>query len=303
MDITFEPLNESHFPLMLEWLESPHVKKWWDRDIIYTLDLVKEKYSDYVNGYKKVNGVKKPIRAYIICANHQPIGYIQIYNAYDFSRSKNLTTLPESLGTFDVFIGDEKYLGKNIGSQAITKFLNLYAGDYSYIFADPDLENSAAIKAYEKAGFRVIRSFSKERVMWMLKSRNATIDADGYHTVLNQLAMREPIFHHPDKFGKTRQDILDMTCDEFWEVGASGNVYTREYGIDVLLERYNDPHYQDIWETKDFELIQIAPDNYLMTYVLIQGERITRRSTIWRNCNGKWKILYHQGTVVQEGKR
>lgn len=88
-------------------------------------------------------------------------------------------------------------------------------------------------------------------------------------------------------------------CDEFWEIGASGNVYTHEDVIKTLLERYNDPDYQDIWETKDFKLLEIAPDNYLLTYTLIQNNtRITRRLTIWRRVNCKWKILYHQGTVV-----
>ena len=91
-----------------------------------------------------------------------------------------------------------------------------------------------------------------------------------------------------------------MICDEFWEVGASGKVYTREDVISTLLERYNDSHYQDIWETSDFKLIRIAPDNYLLTYVLIQNKtRTTRRSTIWRHCNCQWKIVYHQGTVIK----
>ena len=116
--------------------------------------------------------------------------------------------------------------------------------------------------------------------------------------VLEELKTREPIFHHPDKFGKTKRDIENQMCEEFWEVGASGNIYTREYVIDVLLKRYADPDYKDVWETKDFDLIQIAPDNYLVTYVLIQGDRITRRATIWRNVDGHWKIVYHQGTLV-----
>ena len=120
--------------------------------------------------------------------------------------------------------------------------------------------------------------------------------------ILAELKRREPIFHHSDIFGTSKQDILDITCEEFWEVGASGNVYQREYVIQTLLNRYSDPGYKDIWETKDFKLIEIAPNNYLITYVLLQGERITRRATIWRFENGDWKILYHQGTVVKEGK-
>jgi hypothetical protein len=106
--------------------------------------------------------------------------------------------------------------------------------------------------------------------------------------VLEELKAREPIFHHPEKFGKTRKDIEAQMCDEFWEVGASGNVYTKEDVIEALLKRYNDPNYQDIWETSNFELAQIAPDNYLLKYNLIQNKtRYSRRSTIWRKCNGQ----------------
>ncbi|HXH55390.1 MAG TPA: DUF4440 domain-containing protein [Gammaproteobacteria bacterium] len=118
--------------------------------------------------------------------------------------------------------------------------------------------------------------------------------------ILEELKSREPIFHHSDKFGKTKQAILDMTCDEFWEVGASGNQYSREYVIEVLLDRYSDPEYEDIWETKDFKCQEIAQDNYLLTYTLLQGKRETKRSTIWRRTSKGWKIFYHQGTVVQE---
>lgn len=120
-------------------------------------------------------------------------------------------------------------------------------------------------------------------------------------TILEELKAREPIFHHPDKFGRTQRDIENQVCNEFWEVGASGNIYTRKDAVDILSKRYNDPTYQDIWETKDFELIQIAQDNYLLTYTLIQNKtRITKRSTIWRREKDQWKIVYHQGTIAQE---
>jgi hypothetical protein len=94
---------------------------------------------------------------------------------------------------------------------------------------------------------------------------------------------------------------MDQIGEEFWEVGASGNVYTKQDVVETLVERYNDPTYQDIWKTSNFEITKIAPDNYLITYVLIQDKtRRTRRSTIWRKINGQWKILYHQGTIIAE---
>lgn len=117
--------------------------------------------------------------------------------------------------------------------------------------------------------------------------------------ILEELKKREPIFHHPE-LGTTKQDILNMTEEAFWEVGASGRCYSREYVIKILLERYQDPNYVDEWETKEFDCLEIAPDNYLLTYVLVQGSRVTRRSTIWRRKNDGWKIVYHQGTLLED---
>ena len=121
--------------------------------------------------------------------------------------------------------------------------------------------------------------------------------------IKQQLIEREPIFHHPDKFGKTKQDIEAQMDDAFWEVGASGQVYTRQDVIDTLLKRYASTNYQDIWEASDFELLEITPNNYLLTYYLLQdNKRQTRRSTIWRKVKEEWKIVYHQGTVIQVQK-
>ena len=168
MNITFSPLAFQHFPLLLKWLKAPHVKAWWDPDIKWTPELVQEKYASYVKGYKLENSEAKEMHAYIITVSEKLIGYIQIYNAYDFPRDIPLSDLPESLAAFDVFIGEYECLGKNIGSQAIQKFLESFCDrKYTHIFADPDCGNIAAIRAYEKAGFQKIKSV--ETCIWMLK--------------------------------------------------------------------------------------------------------------------------------------
>ncbi|STX81605.1 Uncharacterized protein conserved in bacteria [Legionella busanensis] len=120
-----------------------------------------------------------------------------------------------------------------------------------------------------------------------------------FEKILKELKQREPIFHHPDKFGRTREALESMTAEDFWEVGASGAIYGREFVIKTLLERYNDPNYKDVWQTSDFKCREIAKDNYLLTYTLVQDQvRITRRSTLWRREKNKWLIVYHQGTIV-----
>jgi hypothetical protein len=114
--------------------------------------------------------------------------------------------------------------------------------------------------------------------------------------VLEELKRREPIFHRPE-WGTTRGDFENMTDAAFWEVGASGRRYSREFILDTLENRALQG-YEDLWETVDFHCLEIAPDNYLVTYTLLQGARVTRRATLWRRTSSGWKILYHQGTVV-----
>jgi hypothetical protein len=117
--------------------------------------------------------------------------------------------------------------------------------------------------------------------------------------ILAELSRREPIFHRPE-FGTTRADFEKMTNDDFWEVGASGRRYSRAVVLDELEKRYAASHL-DVWETSDFRCQELAPDVYLLTYTLVQDKRRrTRRSTIWRRVGTEWKIVYHQGTVIQE---
>lgn len=117
--------------------------------------------------------------------------------------------------------------------------------------------------------------------------------------ILAELSSREPIFHRPE-YGTTRADFEKMMADDFWEVGASGARYSRKFALDELERRYATSH-EDIWETSDFFCRQLAPDVYLLTYNLLQqGTRRTRRSTIWQRAREGWKIVYHQGTIVQD---
>jgi hypothetical protein len=115
--------------------------------------------------------------------------------------------------------------------------------------------------------------------------------------ILDELKRREPIFHRSE-FGTTRADFEKMMDPTFSEVGASGRRYSREYVLDELEKRFANP-VDDAWQTRDFHCLEIAIDNYLLTYTLIQGARVTRRSTIWRRTPSGWKIVFHQGTIVE----
>jgi hypothetical protein len=116
--------------------------------------------------------------------------------------------------------------------------------------------------------------------------------------VLRELKRREPLFHHPE-LGTTRRDFEAMTAPDFWEVGASGRRYSREYVLAVLADRQEAGEPIDVWTTTDFYCRRLGKDVYLLTYTLFQGERTTRRSTIWEQTRSGWRAVFHQGTLVE----
>lgn len=149
----------------------PHVKKWWDGDVQWTLHLVTKKYRPYIEGYKLEQGVKKPIKAFVVAVDGEEIGYIQLYNAYDFRRDDGvLEGLPQSLAAFDFFIGNEAYVGKGYGTLLMRQFIKEYSDPYyDACCADPDLHNVQAIKAYEKVGFVKIKQIGQSILMLYTK--------------------------------------------------------------------------------------------------------------------------------------
>jgi hypothetical protein len=117
-------------------------------------------------------------------------------------------------------------------------------------------------------------------------------------SVLEELRRREPLFHRPE-FCRSRAVLEAMMSDDFWEIGASGRRYSRDYVLQTLAARDEDP-IEDHWRTADFHCRELAPDVYLLTYTLQQAGRKTRRATIWQRSEAGWKTVFHQGTVVQE---
>jgi hypothetical protein len=114
--------------------------------------------------------------------------------------------------------------------------------------------------------------------------------------VLEELRAREPIFHRPE-LGTSRADFASQIVDDYWEVGASGRRYGRDFVLATLVERWSRPH-DDPWDTSELHCRQVGDETYALTYTLRQGERVTRRLTIWRRVDGGWKALFHQGTMV-----
>jgi len=110
--------------------------------------------------------------------------------------------------------------------------------------------------------------------------------------ILDDLRRREPIFH--------RHEFPTVMSPDYWEVGASGRCYTRALILETLAQHPPVDAADANWQATGFAIQALAPDTYLLTYILNQNPRLTRRSTIWRNTPEGWQILYHQGTITSE---
>lgn len=161
MDISFKPLTQEDFPQLVLWLNKPHVQKYWDR-LNWTIAKVKAKYEPRINN--------KDIRCYIMQLEKQNIGLIQIYDAYKFLRSRPLVGLPKKLGAIDLFIAQEGVLGKGVGAVALDLFIENYA-DFEYILVDPQKDNIAAIKTYQKCGFKEVVEQKDAEEIWMIRKK------------------------------------------------------------------------------------------------------------------------------------
>lgn len=121
-------------------------------------------------------------------------------------------------------------------------------------------------------------------------------------SILTELMAREPLLD--DRELVYSAETFDAeTADDFWEVGASGRVYSRDFLRSVVLQRLQesdtDARLAQGWTTEDHGIRQLGPETYLVTYQLNGQGRRTRRATIWQRSPDKgWHVLYHQGTVI-----
>jgi aminoglycoside 6'-N-acetyltransferase len=137
MAFKFSPLTSDDFPLLLNWLSRPHVREWWDAEED-TLEKVAHNYSEAEEGLGRF------ILLEVNEDNEKPIGYFQHYLAPD-----------GSIG-IDQFIGEEDYINRGVGQQAIRLFIEMIMREHKpqSIILDPHPDNKRAIRCYEKVGFK-----------------------------------------------------------------------------------------------------------------------------------------------------
>ena len=92
----------------------------------------------------------------------------------------------------------------------------------------------------------------------------------------------------------------ELLSDNFTEFCSSGHIYHYNKG-----QAINEGNLQAIdWEIADFEINLLSNDCLLATYRLIkhsesnENKKYSLRSSIWKYFDGKWKMIFHQGTLT-----
>lgn len=93
------------------------------------------------------------------------------------------------------------------------------------------------------------------------------------------------------------KELEILLADNFVEFGSSGRMYNKQQVIDGLMI----PSTAQM-TIMDFEVKLLAPGVALATYRVIklnnQGEETnySLRSSIWKLHEGRWQMVFHQGT-------
>lgn len=155
-EINFRKLRLDDLSLMLRWLNSAFVSRWYGRGN-YAYDDVLAKYGSRITG-------ESPTEPYLICYGQTPVGYIQTYRIVDHPAYNALVQADEYTAGVDLFIGEARYANQGLGTAALRRFLKevvfAKAGIKACVLG-PDPENKAAIRVYEKVGFSYVKIISQ----------------------------------------------------------------------------------------------------------------------------------------------
>jgi aminoglycoside 6'-N-acetyltransferase len=217
MRIAFRRLVADDLQQVFLWLIRPHVAKGYAA--------APGSFMEVVAKYGPRTRDDNVVRAYMVNVDGRDAGYIQAYDVAAFGDYAASLACDPGTASVDLFIGEEDLTGRGVGARVIDRFVNevvLADAGVRACIAGPGEGNRAAIRAFEKAGFRrwkTLRTGEGEGECVMRRERDveairiAPIDLE--RDAATCIAFRRDSFHA--SFG------THEGCDE--EMGADGSLY------------------------------------------------------------------------------
>jgi aminoglycoside 6'-N-acetyltransferase len=172
--IGFRPFDMADLRLLQRWFAQGHVAQWYR-------DEANLSYAEVVAGYAPAILGHEPIHVWVITYDGQPIGQIQTYSVSDFQSYQGYIDLEDGMAAVDLLIGEPDYVHKGLGSSILRHFLrDIVFGTYQAMscLIDPEVENAVAIRSYEKAGFRHLKTVqlsATDPPMYLMKIDKADV--------------------------------------------------------------------------------------------------------------------------------
>jgi hypothetical protein len=89
-------------------------------------------------------------------------------------------------------------------------------------------------------------------------------------------------------------EVATLLADEFIEFGSSGRIYDKQQIIRLLQEEQGEAQLT----MAEFSARRLSADTVLVTYRVVESR--TMRSSIWCFQEGRWRMVFHQGTKIEK---
>jgi aminoglycoside 6'-N-acetyltransferase len=150
--ITYRPLAEADLPLMAEWLNRQHLRRFYQHEPI-TLAEVAAKYGPRIRGEEYVH-------SWLALMDAAPFGYLQCYRNVDEPEWQEIIRADHGV-SIDLFIGEPDLIGRGVGRRMLGGYVDQVAfalyPDEQLCWICHETENLAALACSKAAGFVPVR--------------------------------------------------------------------------------------------------------------------------------------------------
>ncbi len=173
-EIGFRALAAGDLGRLAQWLADPrNARHWGGPDQMQSL-------RDHLTDPR--------VAQWIVTRDGTDVAYVQDYDIHAYP-DHPLAALPKGARGIDTFIGDSRWMGQGLGPAYLARHAaGLFERGVPALGIDPDPDNEAALRAYEKAGFRgdriVATRWGRARVMTLWPDIAGQADLPDSPTVL-----------------------------------------------------------------------------------------------------------------------